>query len=71
VEHLSLSRLIALSTEAVVTSPVESEHLRTCHQWLQILRRFAEERRRAKDEREGIVFVDRYHLGWGSGHGRL
>jgi len=47
-EHLSVARLIALSIEGSVTDSVESQHLRNCYQWLNILRRFAEQRRKAK-----------------------
>jgi len=48
--HLSVARLHALSIEAVVTNPQESDHLKNCYQCMQILRRFAEQRRKSKDE---------------------
>ena len=49
VNHLSVARLRALSIEAVVTNPQESQHLKTCYQCMQILQRFAEQRRKSKD----------------------
>jgi hypothetical protein len=46
-DHIALMRLMQLRAEAIVSDPLEAEHLRHCPECRALLRKLAEDRSRA------------------------